>query len=234
VSVSRAEVGTICNDKYETYLFLGQNGLPTAVTYLPGDIRFKGLRYPLFLKPRFGRGSVGAHPIINEKELRFFLEYVEEPIVQDFLYGREFTIDVLADFAGRILSVVPRERLVIRAGVVDRGRTLQHAGLMGMGERVAMALGIRGAVNIQCKLHNDEINIIEINPRFSGGIPLTIAAGGDFPTWLLQLVMGMDVSPRIGAFTDGLTMSCYESCVFLDSELHVIHAEDRNAGLIST
>jgi carbamoyl-phosphate synthase large subunit len=141
---------------------------------------------------------------------------------------------VLADFAGRILSVVPRERLVIRAGVVDRGRTLQHAGLMGMGERVAMALGIRGAVNIQCKLHNDEINIIEINPRFSGGIPLTIAAGGDFPTWLLQLVMGMDVSPRIGAFTDGLTMSCYESCVFLDSELHVIHAEDRNAGLIST
>jgi carbamoyl-phosphate synthase large subunit len=234
VSVSRAEVGTICNDKYETYKFLSQKGLPTARTYLPGDIRFKGLHYPLFLKPRFGRGSVGAHPINNEKELRFFLEYVEEPIVQDFLYGREFTIDVLADFSGRIISVVPRERLLIRAGVVDRGRTLQHAGLIGMGERVAGSLGIRGAVNIQCKLHNDEINIIEINPRFSGGIPLTIAAGGDFPIWLLQLVMGRDVSPKIGIFIDGLTMSCYESCVFLDSELHVIHAEDWNAGLVST
>jgi carbamoyl-phosphate synthase large subunit len=224
-------VGTICNDKYLTYRFLSQKGLPTAKTFLPGDLPFGNLRYPLFLKPRFGRGSIGAHPIQNEKELRFFLGYVEEPIVQDFLFGREFTIDVLADFAGRIISVVPRERLWIRAGVVDRGRTVRHAGLIQMGERIAESLGIRGAVNIQCKLNQDEINIIEINPRFSGGIPLTIAAGGDFSTWLIQMVLGEDVTPRIGSFLDGLTMSCYESCIFLDKELHVFKAEDLEFGL---
>lgn len=234
VSVSRAEVGTICNDKYKTFIFLNQKGLPTATTFLPKDLRFEHLQYPLFLKPRFGRGSVGAHPIHNERELRFFLEYVEGPIVQEFLYGREFTIDVLADFNSRIISVVPRERLWIRAGVVDRGRTVRHTGLIRMGERVAETLGIRGAVNIQCKLDQEEINIIEINPRFSGGIPLTVAAGGDFSTWLIQMVLGEHVTPRIGDFIDGLTMSCYESCIFLDRELHVLKTEDQDTGLAAS
>jgi carbamoyl-phosphate synthase large subunit len=51
-------------------------------------------------------------------------------------------------------------------------------------------------------LDQGRISIIEINPRFSGGIPLTIAAGGDFPTWLIQMAQGIDVQPRIGCFED--------------------------------
>ena len=96
-----------------------------------------------------------------------------------------------------------------------------------MGERVSNALGICGAVNIQCKLDDDRINIIEINPRFSGGIALTIVAGGDFPAWLIQMVQGIDVQPRIGCFEDGLMLSSYESSVFLDSGLHRVKTEEQ-------
>lgn len=224
---SDAEVGNVCNDKYRTFQFLRKHGIPTAETMLPTELAWERLRYPLFLKPRCGRGSVGAYAIQNAQELRFFLGYVRDPIVQEYLHGREFTLDVLADFKGKVLSVVPRERLWVRAGVIDRGRTLRHWKLISTGKRVAEALGIRGPANIQCKLHNQSIKIIEINPRFSGGMPLTIAAGADFPTWIIQMMLGTEIEPRIGSFTSRLTMMCYESSLFLDGNRQLVSVNRR-------
>lgn len=223
VLVSREEVGVICNDKYRSYGFLIENQIPTAKTFLPGELPWANLQFPLFIKPRRGRGSVGAHAIRGVEELRFYLGCVQEPIVQEFLPGREFTIDVLCDFSGKVISVVPRERLWIRAGVIDRGRTINHPGLIATGKRVAEALGIRGAANIQCMLDSQSVKIIEINPRFSGGIPLTIAAGADFPKWIIQMILGREPASRIGVFTDHLMMVCYESSLFLDRNLHQIN-----------
>jgi carbamoyl-phosphate synthase large subunit len=218
VAVSSARTGLICNDKYETAQCLKTKGIPFARTWLPGELNFSQLEYPLFIKPRSGRGSVGAYPVKNEHELRFFLEYVPEPVVQEFLYGKEFTIDLLSDFGGKVISVVPRERMVVRSGVTDRGQTLNHPGMIQLAMRTAEALDIRGPANIQVKLHNETATIFEVNPRFSGGIPLTIAAGADFPSWLLEMCCGRRVRPCIGKFADGLIMTCYESALFLSDD----------------
>jgi carbamoyl-phosphate synthase large subunit len=75
-----------------------------------------------------------------------------------------------------------------------------------------------GPVNIQCRIARGQPTVFEINPRFSGGIPLTIESGADFPAMLLQLALGRDVEPRIGSFRDGVWMSNYESSVFFPSE----------------
>ncbi len=216
VACCSAEHATICNDKYATYVFLKEKGFPVAETYLPE----KGLprTFPLFIKPRFGRGSIGAHPISNERELAFFLHYVQDPVVQEYLTGREFTIDVCCDFEGHVLEVVPRERLVIRAGVSDRGITVKHPALMDIGERVATALEIVGVINVQVKMEEHSAKIFEINPRYAGGIPLTIAAGADFPNWQVRMVMKRKIKPRIGTFRDGLIMACFEDALFLSQE----------------
>ncbi len=58
--------------------------------------------------------------------------------------------------------------------------------------------------------------VFEINPRFSGGIPLTIEAGADFPRMLVDLVAGKRVPATIGHFRDNLWMTSYEASVFLD------------------
>ncbi len=218
VAVSSAQTNTICNDKHLTARCLSAREIPVARTWLPSELEFEKLRYPLFLKPRMGRGSVGAFPIANERELRFFLGYVPDPVVQEYLAGREFTIDVLTDFAGRVISAVPRERLVVRSGVSDRGKTWKHAGMIELAVKTAEALDIRGPANIQVKLDNDKATIFEVNPRFSGGIPLTLAAGADFPAWLIEMCRGRRVPSFLGKFTDGLIMACYESAVFLTEE----------------
>jgi carbamoyl-phosphate synthase large subunit len=220
VAISSERTGLVCNDKHASFHFFAERGIPFARTWLPEELGREKLRYPLFLKPRSGRGSVGACTIRNERELRFFLDYVPDPVVQEHLTGREYTIDVLADFDGRVISVVPRERLLVRSGVSDRGRTVMHGGLIDLAVRTAEALELRGPANIQVKLPtaaNADAVIFEVNPRFSGGIPLTIAAGADFPGWLIEMCRGRTPEPRIGEFTDGLLMACYEEALFLPS-----------------
>jgi carbamoyl-phosphate synthase large subunit len=151
----------------------------------------------------------------NARDLDFFLDYVADPVVQTYLDGPEFTLDLLCDFDGRPLSVVPRERVVIRAGVIDRGRTVRDRALMDLALSCARVLPFRGAVNIQCRVVDGVPTVFEINPRFSGGIPLTIEAGADFPQWLVELALGRPVPPTIGEFTDGLWMTAYEAAIFL-------------------
>jgi carbamoyl-phosphate synthase large subunit len=215
VAVSGERTGFLCNDKHATARFLRDKGIAFARTWLPAELDFSRIQYPMFLKPRRGRGSVGAFTIRNERELLFFLDYVPDPVVQEYLSGREFTIDLLADFNGRVISVVPRERLVVRSGVTDRGKTYRHSGMIRLAIRTAEALKIRGPSNIQAKLEGDQATIFEVNPRFSGGIPLTIAAGADFPAWILEMCCGRNPEPCIGKFSDGLIMTCYESALFL-------------------
>ena len=225
-AVSSEQTSLVCNDKYETYLFCERNGIRTPVTRLANDVKFSELRYPLYVKPRFGRGSVNVFAVHNESQLRLFLDYVPDAIVQDQLAGTEFTVDVLADFKGNVLSIVPRERLVIRAGVSDKGITRKNDEIIAFAREVAEKLHIVGPANIQCKWDGTELSLIEVNPRFSGGIPLTIAAGADFTTWLVRLAAGEDVRPQIGKFQDGLAMMSFEESIFAtESELNLTNVE---------
>ncbi len=220
VAVSSERTSNICNDKYETYLFCRNNGIKTPETRLAAEVRFDELRYPVYIKPRFGRGSVNVFLVRNETQLRLFLDYVPDAIVQDELPGTEFTVDVLSDFNGRVLSIVPRERLVIRAGVSDKGITRRNEEVISFAKHVSERLRIVGPANIQCKCDARGASLIEVNPRFSGGIPLTIAAGADFPSWLVQLKAGVEVLPQIGKFEDGLAMMSFEESIFArESEL---------------
>lgn len=214
VAASDRRVAEICNDKFETSRYLIGHGIAAARSYLPSALP-QDLQLPLFIKPRHGRGGVGAFAATNRRELEFFLTYVADAVVQEHLSGPEYTIDMLCDFGGRPLSVVPRERVVIRAGVSDRGRTVHHQALVDIALACAHAFTFVGAVNIQCRLVGGHPVIFEINPRFSGGIPLTIAAGADFPGMLAALALGRPVPPALGAFAAGLWMTNYESSIFV-------------------
>ncbi len=215
VAVSPAQTSELCEDKYATCRYLRDRGIAAAESWLPGAVP-ADVAYPLFIKPRRGRGSVGAFAVRSDRELAFFSDYVPDAVVQTYLEGPEYTIDMLCDFAGQPLSIVPRLRDVIRAGVTDRGRTVHDPALIQVARVCAATLQFAGAVNIQCRLVDGRPVIFEINPRFSGGIPLTIHAGADLPRMLVDLAAGLRVPPAIGRFRDNLWMASYETSVFLD------------------
>jgi carbamoyl-phosphate synthase large subunit len=215
VAVSPPQTSALCEDKHATCRHLLERGIAAAPSWLPSELP-PALAFPLFIKPRRGRGGIGAYTVRNQRELDFFLDYVPDPVVQTFLDGPEYTIDMLCDFTGQPLSIVPRRREVIRAGVSDRGRTVNDPALIRVAQVCAEVLQFVGAVNIQCRVVEGRPVIFEINPRFSGGIPLTIHAGADLPRMLVDLVAGRRVPPAIGRFRDDMWMASYEASVFLD------------------
>ena len=232
MACSPARTAALCNDKYATCQQLRRAGVDAAMTWLP-DALPADLPEPLFIKPRVGRGGVGAFPIRNRRERDFFVGYVTAPIVQEFLQAPEYTIDMLCDWQGRPLSIVPRERTVIRAGVSDRGRTVRSSALETLALRVAAAMIFWGPVNIQCRMRGETPVVFEINPRFSGGISLTIAAGADFPAMLIRMARGETVAPALGAYQSDMWMTKYDAAIFLPSEQIQLASLDASVSRLS-
>ena len=67
--------------------------------------------------------------------------------------------------------------------------------LASYAKKIVEGLRIKGPANIQCFKNDDEIRFLEINPRFSGSLPLTIAAGVNTPLLALRLCVGQVLDP---------------------------------------
>lgn len=206
----------ICNDKYETYRFFVEHGFPTPPTWLPEDWagEEKHLSYPLIVKPRDGISSINVFRVENAAELEVALKRVKKPIAQEYVEGKEFTIDVLADQDSRVLAVVPRERMETKAGLSYKGRTVRDQRLINEAERISQALLIKGPCNIQCRVKEGSPKFFEVNPRFSGGLPLTIAAGVNSPLLLVKLALNEKVDRSCFDFEPGVYMARYFEEVF--------------------
>ncbi len=218
--IATPDVIGICRDKIETYHFLRRHGIDTPQTWLPQEL-LAGTerRFPYFVKPRFGSASRWVHVIEDELDLDYYLQKVRDAIVQEFVPGLEHTLDVYVGLTGRPRCVVPRARWQVRAGEVAKGVVVKDAQVMEAGRRVVEALGptVRGVVTLQCIVTSERrIRFIEINPRFGGGAPLGIAAGADYPRWLLEELLGRTPRIRFDGFTHGLCMLRYDWSVFVE------------------
>ncbi len=214
---SEAVVGT-CSDKMATYRALKAAGIDTPATWVWSEaIKRKRHRFPYFLKPRAGSAALGNYVVYSFDELRVFGHRIHDPIVQEFVEGAEYTLDVYTGFDGRPRCVVPRKRLEVRGGEVSKGLIVKDPAIMAIGRRVAEMLGeCRGVITVQCIATPDRrIRVIEINPRFGGGVPLAIHAGADFPKWILSELLGK--RPRIisTGFRDNIAMLRFDDSVYV-------------------
>ncbi|MFO0839565.1 MAG: ATP-grasp domain-containing protein [Phycisphaerae bacterium] len=212
----------LCRDKIETFHFLSRSGVDTPQTFLPDEIRSLGRRqFPYLLKPRFGSSSQSVHKLLDDADLEYHLQRVREPIVQEFVSGVEHTLDVYVGLSGRVQCVVPRARWQVRGGEVSKGVVVKDLEIMRAGRRVVEALGpsVRGVFTLQCIVTPErQIRFIEINPRFGGGAPLSIAAGADFPQWLMQEYLGEPPPIAFDGFRHGMLMLRYDWSAFVPLE----------------
>jgi carbamoyl-phosphate synthase large subunit len=209
----------ICNDKNLTYKFLSSNGFDTP-RILDKDLLLSHQTFPLFIKPANGSSSINAFEVHNIDELKFFSSYISQPIIQELIRGKEYTIDVFVDFQGKVRSVVPRLRIETRAGEISKGITVKNQFLIKAAkELVEKMYKPLGCITVQCFLTEDnKIKFIEINPRFGGGFPLSYEAGANFPSWILQTYLKQEVKIKIDGWEDGLKMLRYDEAIFLSKE----------------
>lgn len=207
----------ITSDKWLTHGFFQGLGVPTPRTWLPPDLPWGDLEYPVFIKPRFGSAGKHTFAVRTERELAFFLDYVHQPLVQEHLEGPEVTNDVVCDHDGAVLGVIERRRIEVRWGEVAKGVTIHDAAIRDACVRIAGALPATGPITVQCMMHRGSAHFTEINARLGGGTPLAVAAGADFPAWLLARVAGIAYAvPPLGTYQGGLYLTRYDDSVFLD------------------
>lgn len=203
-------------DKWSTAQFFRGLGLQTPRSWIPGDAELVNAEFPLFIKPRRGSGGKHGFQVRNHRELEFFIDYVPDPVVEEFLPGPEITNDVICDLGGDVLAVVSRKRIEARWGEVSKGVTVFDSAIVEACTKIARALPAVGPITVQCMMKEGTPHFTEINARLGGGIPLGIMAGVDSPRLLLARAAGVPLSPpELGSYQAGLHLTRYDGSFFL-------------------
>ncbi len=162
--------------------------------------------YPVLVRPSFVLGGRAMQIVSNENQLRHYLKTAVEidedrPVLVDkYIMGKEVEVDAICD--GRDVFIPGIMELVERTGVHSgdsisvyptfsisdrvKGTILQYAKKLGLG------IGIIGLYNIQFIVDkNDEVFIIEVNPRSSRTVPfLSKATGYSLADIATEVIMG--------------------------------------------
>ena len=220
VGVADEREALTCGDKWRTYEFFRDLGIPTPQSWLPETVG-GNVDFPLFVRPRDGSAGIDAYVARNQKELEFFCEYVPHAIVQEFIAGPEITSDIVCGFNGRVIAVVSRQRIAVRGGEAMKSVTVRDERIVEYCCRIAKALHAVGPITVQCMMKDNEPHFIEINGRLGGCVPLAIAAGVDIPALLIATAadMNVDRTARDDYVTNLYMSRCDQSYFVTDEEL---------------
>lgn len=217
IMVSDPEVIKICQNKELFVDFCKKNNFRIPKTYENVN-DLSELEFPLFIKPKIGKGGMQTFKANTKEELTLILNLIENPIIQEFIDAPEYTIDLFADFSGNVISAVPRERVNVWGGESVVTRTFKNQVIMKETIRLAESLNLLGHNTIQCFFYNNEVIFIEVNPRFGGAASLSFAAGADSPSFLIKLIEGNDLKPMLGNFKENFIALRYVEDMFISGD----------------
>jgi carbamoyl-phosphate synthase large subunit len=145
---------------------------------------------PVICKPRCGSGSRDI-VLVSDSGQWSGLSRRGDLLVQEYLPGDEYSIDMLAGPDRAVIAAVPRSRLKVDSGIAVAGRTLRDPELEDLGRAVSTAIGLVGVANVQARRDaTGRAALLEVNPRFPGSMVLTVGAGVDMPRLMLDAALG--------------------------------------------
>jgi len=222
VFLPRPETVNICDNKVRFYEWAKKHDLrvPEAISR-PVNGNWAEVDFPVFVKQTHGSGSQFALRIDNAKALDFYLAQKPNLLIQEFILGDEFTVDVFCDRQFRVRGISARSRLAIKNGQSVKGMTVPANPFHELIQFMATKLELVGACNFQFFLAAHETVLIEINPRFAaGGLMLSVEAGVNIPLMIVQELLGQlpsfSKSPCVEARPE-VMMAKYWNEVFWES-----------------
>jgi len=204
-----------CRDKRLTHSFFSQNNIETPQEFSKDDYKL-----PVFIKPVDGSRSLNNFLINSEddfvenhfkNEQLMFLEYIDQ---SEYV---EFTCDLYFGKDHELKCVVPRKRIEVRDGEVNKGKTEKNILVDFIKKKLPYIEGVRGCLTAQFFKHmtTDRILGIEINPRFGGGYPLSYCAGANYPKWIIEEYLLNKTIEPFDAWENNLLMLRYDKEVIV-------------------
>jgi carbamoyl-phosphate synthase large subunit len=151
----------------------------TPRTELASQTDISTWTFPVLVKPRRGSGGRGV-VVLHAPQDFLAMDSLPGLIVQEFLPGEEYSIDVLATRNGIPIAAVPRLRARVDSGIAVAGYSICDEVLESFAKKVVTTLKIPYISNVQVRrATNGEPALMEVNPRVPGSLALTRAAGVD-------------------------------------------------------
>lgn len=212
--VSDSEFISTCRDKRNTVAFFKSHGID-----IPAPIDPRHPTFPIFAKPYDGSLSSGIRLIqtpeeftedIAENEKLMFMEYIDPESYS------EYTVDMYYGRDNRLKMAVPRKRIEIRAGEINKGKTEKPVLEKFIKTHLPVISGCTGCICMQLFYNktSGDIKAIEINPRFGGGYPLSYAARANYPEFIIKEWFLNEPIEYSDNWEDGLTMLRFDDAIY--------------------
>ena len=228
VYVAPEQTTTLCADKWRTFKFAEQQGIPTPATFLDASeaqsaVAAGHAAFPMIVKPRWGSASIGlvrveaAHELdaavqacataVSRSPLAVFgLE--QAVIIQEMISGAEYGVDLLYGRDEAFIGFAAKRKLAMRAGETDKAVTVSPERFRQSVERIASQLPHRGNLDCDFLERDGQMLLLEMNPRFGGGYPFTHMAGANHVSMLLAEYCGRALP--LYAYSVGQTFAKYD------------------------
>jgi carbamoyl-phosphate synthase large subunit len=204
MAVSSKQVVEICNDKLAANQFLEALGLSalfttTELSEAKEALQSQRVSFPLYIKPRWGMGSIAMQQAENMSELEVLYDKVKRDeersylrhhqgvdqqrsvMIQEKANGKEYGLDVVNDLNGNHVTVFVKRKLAMRAGETDMAITEDNPRLCEIGKKIGTALRHRGNLDVDVFWDGKQATVLEMNVRFGGGYPFSHIAGANLP-----------------------------------------------------
>lgn len=214
------ETAQICYDKFKMYQYLVANNIRTVLTF--GDmasfevaLRNGEIKFPVFVKPREGSGSVGARKVANMASLKEAMEQDPSLIIQEFMGDAvDMDADIYIDtISHKPVSLFSKRKLETKIGGASKTVSFKDEKLV---EFVCNALNVfkfNGPIDMDLWYRGGQYYLSEVNPRFGGAYLHAYGAGVDFVNLIDKNIRGIENAPCFGNYEDNIVMMMYDSVV---------------------
>ena len=220
VLVPYKETAKICFDKFEMFKYLKEKEIKTVLTY--GDLKTfeegmkKGkIKFPVFVKPRTGSGSVGARKIEGITSLKEAMNEDPSLIIQEFMGGAlDIDVDIYVDtISNQAVSLFSKKKLETKIGGASKTVSFKDERLNDFVKKALKVFKFNGPIDMDLWYRGGEYYLSEVNPRFGGGYLHAYGAGIDFVRLIQNNINGIENSPCFGNYENDIVMMMYDSVV---------------------
>lgn len=235
------ETVAVIRSKQKTYeRFRGILNVPNLYTKLPEDIK-----YPLFIKPNIGQGSMGVRVIRCMEELDFYYTKSngnEDILLMEYLPGDEYTVDCFTNNDGKLVYFGPRGRKRVKNGISVNCICAEDPLFEDFANKINTELDIKGGWFFQLKRdRNNELCLLEIACRIAGASGFSRNLGVNLPLLTFFLYQNYEIQTVIKnnyliemdrALSNTFKNSIQYSIVYVDLDDTLVIDEKVNTALI--
>lgn len=217
--VPSKETAKLCFDKYEMYKYLKNNNIKTVQTYekideFENDYKENKIKFPVFVKPRTGSGSVGARKVSDLTELKNILSKEDSMIIQEFMEAEDLDADVYVDvISKKIVSIFAKKKIETKIGGASKTVSFKDKKLFQFISEILEKFDFSGPIDMDFFYKDNQYYLSEINPRFGGAYIHAYGMGINFPKFIINNIKKIENKQEIGNYDEDIVMLMYDDII---------------------